>query len=189
MKIALDFDGVLANTNLLKKQFAENNFGFSVPVYYCDKSSFTRLFGERNYRIMVSELYTKKMTLITPPTPGALQTIKLLSKDHELILISDRPASRLDWAKEWLLYKNILNFFRYIISSNKTQKYILCQSYKCNMLIDDDVRHLKIGNFGFSRVLFKYGAEQKIFDDLKLDNIYCASSWKMALKIIEDLEK
>lgn len=185
MKIAIDFDGTIANTNLLKQHYALSHFGIQIPSFLCDRTSFSEKYGFELYEEVASAIYTKTSPLLTPPVPGAIQAIHELAKQHKLILVSSRSEDTLKWAKEWLYARGIGDLFLSIHSSNKIPKIDICEFQKCNILIDDDLRHLKGIGDDYTYILFKH-QQPKTLKYLQ-SNLLFANSWKSIVKIIYTL--
>lgn len=184
MIISIDFDGIIADTNLVKKEYALTKFGLNVPKHACDKTSFSLYFGGKKYKQMTRELYTHTITRITPAVPGAINGIKTLSKNHKLLLLSDRAKERLGWAKEWLGRRGLLTCFDSVISSHQSGKHKICLNAKCHVLIDDDCRHLSESGKGYKRILFKPGGH---IAQAISEGVFLVKSWKQILLIINKL--
>jgi hypothetical protein len=184
MIISIDFDGVIADTSLLKKEYALTKFGLKVPKYACDKTSFSRSFGEEKYEQMTKELYTQTVTRITPPIHGAINAVKVLSKNHKLVLLSDRPNQRLKWAKEWLRSRGLMSCFFKIISSHGLSKHKSCLASRCRVVIDDDIRHLSKTQTSYKKILLKSGGTS---ENAVYEGMLVAKSWKEILVIIKKL--
>ncbi len=183
MNIAIDFDGVIAYTNLIKKEYAKEHFNIDIPAYLCDKTSFSGIYDPKKYSQMISNLYTKEVTAKTPPVPGAINGIKKLSGKYNLALITNRTIDRMKWAADWLQNYEILDCFSSIHSSNNTLKLELCKKNNYMVLIDDDTRHFSSNPDNITKCLFKYRGYLFYSDHNNEPYIICRS-WKEILETV-----
>ncbi len=148
--IAFDFDGVLADTSSLKRDWFIKNKGMILPNV--DRTSvFSELskiysLDESNeiYNKMCSFVFTKENLLKTNlMDENLVEYLDKLSQKHQLIIITNRPSFMLEWVREWLCKNNLDKYFSEILSSSNTTKGELALEYNANILIDDDMRHLK----------------------------------------------
>jgi hypothetical protein len=188
MKIGIDFDGVIAYTNLVKKRYAKRVFGIDTPAYLCDKTNFTSRFDAEKYARMTGDLYTKKHTEETPPIPGAIGAVRKLAKNHRLMLITNRSVERMSWAERWLVYYGIDRSFGSRLSSNDGVKTDICREQGCDIIIDDDIRHLNARSEDLHQILFKYRARDPGTRS-ECMNCFVATSWKQTLQIIQRIDE
>ena len=52
MKIGIDFDGTIADTNTAKSYWIKKNIGLSIPPYQCDKTTCLQYIKKEDYKIM-----------------------------------------------------------------------------------------------------------------------------------------
>ena len=133
MKIAFDFDGVLADTNILKYRWFYNAIS---PLN--DNKKIMEL-----YKRFSSVIFTKENLLKTKMVDKNIPFyLRELSNKHELIIITHRPGFMLDWIKEWLYNNGILDYFSNVFSSSNDKKGNIAMENNIDILIDDDVKHL-----------------------------------------------
>ena len=98
MKLGIDYDGTIVDTGVIKSQWIKSNLGIEVPYYQTDRSTCIKFIGEENYRSM-KEVYERDLTLKALPVRNSLDSIKNLSENHELYLVTKRPLqTRLEYA-------------------------------------------------------------------------------------------
>ena len=152
MKLALDFDGTIADTNRMKSKLIKKRYGISIPSWQCDRTLCVSHLGEDAYEEISNIVYERPSTLKTPPLPNSLTTIKKLSKIAELYMLTARPVKRLAYAREWLINHHIDGCFKGSISSFAEgklwrPKLEICQENKFDLLMDDDQRHFEKDGF------------------------------------------
>ena len=158
--IAFDFDGVLANTNVLKRKWLYDNIHKlflnvdKTNIY--DILSKTYSLDEINniYYQMSQDIFTKKQLLKTEMMDQNLQYyLDILSQKYDFIIITNRPEYMIEWVNEWLSNKQIDKYFKKIISSSNNSKSNLALLNNASILIDDDIRHLNNSNVPYN-ILF-----------------------------------
>ena len=133
MKIAFDFDGVLADTNILKYRWFYNAIR---PLN--DNKKIMEL-----YKRLSSVIFTKENLLKTKMIDENIPFyLRELSNEHELVIITHRPLFMLDWIKEWLYNNGILDYFSNVFSSSNDKKGNIATENNIDILIDDDMNHL-----------------------------------------------
>jgi len=162
--IAIDFDGTIADTNVIKAEWIKNHLGFQVPPRKCDRTNCVPIIGSSNYETMATFVCGKEGTNSAEPFPGAIQGIKTLALGFVLYVFTNRKAAQLAFAQKWLTTHSIREFFEAVISSADSEKSNLCRKYDGSILIDDDLRNLSCCKNGKIRiVLFKPGPEDAKF--------------------------
>lgn len=133
MKIAFDFDGVLADTSILKHRW----FYDTVNLLNENKRIM------KMYKKLSSIIFTRenllKTKMIDENIPFYLHE---LCNENELIIITNRPSYMLEWIKEWLKINGILDCFSNIFSSSDDTKGTIAIENDIDILIDDDIKHL-----------------------------------------------
>lgn len=163
MKIGVDFDGTIADTNAEKSRWIENNLGLKIPSYQCDKTSCLTIIGEKYYRKMGKEIYSTKITTTLAPIENSLKTLELLKKKAIIYIITARNGWRLNDAKDWLSKYRETEDLQVIEYEKSTQNKIeLCKDNSITVLIDDDERHFPLNSSKILPILFKYKAPIKM---------------------------
>jgi hypothetical protein len=119
------------------------------------------IIGDEAYQRLGDWVYERKSTLQARAVPGALDALRLLAEHAELVVVTARPPRRIAFAREWLERKGVLHLIREIRTSQGTSKAQVCVAIGADVLVDDDVRHLKKANVeGLLRILMQHGLEQ-----------------------------
>jgi len=141
--VALDYDGVIADTNRVKSAWIARELGMDVPPGKCDRTRCTPIIGEEPYTRMSHYVYDREASLAAQPVPGALQGIAALRRAHRLAIVTARRGNSVDWAREWLARHGIADAFEDILSSHERVKVKMARELGAIALVDDDARHLR----------------------------------------------
>jgi uncharacterized HAD superfamily protein len=139
---ALDYDGVIADTNAVKAKWIKDHLGKEVPLYLCDRTSCVPVIGEDQYDRMANEVYEEQLSLEAKPALGVRQSLKILSHYGQIYVISSRSKRQILYAEEWLKRNKLSKFIHSILSKGPKSKVSWAKSLDCKVLIDDDERHL-----------------------------------------------
>ena len=63
MRIAIDYDGTIADTNRVKADWILQNLGQVVAPWNCDRTNCVPIIGESAYQIMGDVVYERESTL------------------------------------------------------------------------------------------------------------------------------
>ena len=172
----VDFDGVLADTSLLKKEWIRVNLDLEVEAWCCDRTSCVPLIGEERYEEMSENVFERESSLRAPAVPGAIEALRQLAASGQVYIITTRPPPRLEHALEWLALQGGSDLVTEFLSSAGTRKAELCLEHGLSAHIDDDDRHLRplIGT-GTRPLLFRPGLPQS---ELSPGGIPCFSTWE-----------
>lgn len=194
MKIAVDLDDVLASfiAEFLKWYNAKNgtDWKFEDVVDY-HWPNFMHITVEQAIQDVHDFFLTPEFANL-PLMPGARGFILQLSKQHELYLVTARQNIAQKTTYDWL-DKNFPNIFQAVLFANHYSndgspaltKGELCQRVGCELLIDDDGRHLDS--------LIDYGIEAILIDKPWNQNtqlsggVTRAYNWDEALQTVEKL--
>ena len=149
-RIGFDFDGVLANTNILKREWFLRFIDISL-----DDVSKTGIYNELSKMYSLDEINDiyRRMGLAVFTRDNLMKTIimdenipkilELLTQHCELIIITNRPLFMLEWVRDWLEANGIDNFFCKILSSCGNTKGEVAVQNNVSVLIDDDINNLR----------------------------------------------
>ncbi|MCI0514443.1 hypothetical protein L0128_14595 [candidate division KSB1 bacterium] len=180
-KLALDFDGTIVDTNLIKSVLIQERFGLEIPAWQCDRTLCEPQIGEAAYREIAGIVYERESTLRTPPLSQALDLIPSLAAEVELYLLTARPLQRLVYAEEWLEQYQIRSYFQQLLSSHLVErtwrpKLEICQAQGFDLLLDDDASHVETPEFPrITKVLLKDGCPASL-EPPKYARLVC--SWE-----------
>lgn len=160
MKVGIDFDGTLADTNALKSAWIKQYLNIDVPPHLTDRTSCVPIIGEESYKKMGENVYSLEATRNLTPMPGALQVLARLVEKHSLVVITARSGWRRDAVTEWLSSHPPAHGLSVITGTgSEASKGETCRKENVRILIDDDERHvLPAQKMGIAAILFKQSA-------------------------------
>lgn len=160
MKLAIDFDGTICDTNSVKAEWIKRELGLEVMPYLCDRTCCTELIGDEEYHRMSAYVYSNNVTWKTRPVPGALKALSVLRSCHQILIVTARTGQKLKAANCWLKrYRETRDLVCYGLDTDQTSKAELCQDQNAQMLLDDDERHVHSAiALGVKGILFKNSA-------------------------------
>lgn len=175
-KIAFDFDGVIADTGRKKMEWIKNR---GIPVKNSDKTSFykelscklSKIEIDKIYKEMAQSIFLPEVLNDTQPVENAIETIKKLSLNYDVYIITARTEKLIEPVKTWLKKYNINQNIKEIISSFYESKQDICLKNNIYFLCDDDLRHLTDKKINL-KVWFNKGELEKSED------IIIAKSWQ-----------
>lgn len=132
---------------------------------------------EKVYREMSKNIFTEKTLLSTNPIKGAIDTIKKISEQYDIYIITARTQELILHVEKWLEKNNIKQYIKKILSSSWKEKQDICSQYNINFLCDDDKRHLKKEKID-NRILFNTAR------DSNCSQIKQVNSWKDIEKLL-----
>lgn len=152
MRIAIDFDGTIANTNLLHVPFCKRQFGIDIPL------EATVSPGREQY--LTPEQIDKVRRFVNGEgmvdaqlVPGVREALQLLAAArHKIVILTARPSYGISSAKEYLKKNDIpYHRFLYVSESEKRQladgriltKKLILDELKFDAMIEDQVKGLQ----------------------------------------------
>ena len=142
IKIAVDYDGTIADTNLVKSEWLKRNMGIDVPPWRCDRTLCEAIIGKEKYDEMAKYVYGRELSLGASEVRGAREALKQLKELGSIFVLTARNIETLQWAEMWLAENGVNDNVDEVISSLGQPKLKLCQQYGIKVLIDDDQRHI-----------------------------------------------
>ncbi len=190
LKIAIDFDGTIANTNSLKKNWIFENLGTEIESWLCDRSSCEKKIEKTDYDRMSKIIYSKENTALLETNPGVVNSIKELKKlNIAMSVLTARNKNNFEYAKEWLKKNNLWFYFDNVISQQnegEKTKAEMAKELGCKVLIDDDERHLgDTSENDIIGILLKIGAEQ---NSINIENMESMYSWEETVSFIGNIQ-
>jgi hypothetical protein len=178
-RIGIDYDGTLADTNMMKAGWIRENLGRDVDPRACDRTSCVPIIGAADYERMADAVYERDWSLRAPPVPGALDALRTLARRGKVYVITARLPHRVNFARRWLEMHGVSALVSALLSSAGTDKPTLCAQNAIRVLIDDDVRHLVPAVAqGLRAVLLKPGGDAPVVVPLGVE--FCRS-WTQVL--------
>ena len=148
-RIAFDFDGVIANTTIMKKEWFKKNK--NIELKHVDKKSIYEELGKRYkkryidilYKKMSKDIFTRDILLNTPPVKDSIETIKRLSKKYDIFIVTSRTNEMIRDVDLWLIKYGLDKYIYEVISSSFEKKQLICKRNNIESLCDDDKRHIE----------------------------------------------
>jgi hypothetical protein len=178
----VDYDGTLADTNLMKARWIREHLGRDMPAWQCDRTSCVPIIGAERYEAMADAVYEKEWSMQAPPVAGALDAVNVLSTRGKVYVVSARLPHRMAFARKWLDQRGVARLVSGFLSSAGSDKETLCTQYSLQVLIDDDARHLEgLPPERIMPILLKPGLQGEL--DVPAGVVLCRS-WGEVLSII-----
>ncbi|OGO20315.1 MAG: hypothetical protein A2Z14_18520 [Chloroflexi bacterium RBG_16_48_8] len=175
---AIDFDGTIADTNTLKSRWILNHLGIQIPPYACDKTTCVSKIGLNQYTRMAVEVYKADHSLKVQPIPGSLQALNALHEHGPIYVVTARDPEELLVVSEWLSLEKLDQYITRLLPTNGVSKISLAESLNCQVLIDDDIRHLvSDSSQHLLRILLKIGHDEEMEMP---PNVKLCTSWRLA---------
>ena len=182
MKYGIDYEGVIADTSILKAEWIRKNLNKNVPGWETNRTDCVALIGLSNYKRMALVIEEETPVAEVPPVPGAVSAIRELALKGQLYMISARRGQCLSQAIGWLRYHGIYSLFTGFESGGSTSiprtKEDIARERGLDVLIDDDLRHLGNISIPLRRLLLRNGCPSKPHLP---EWVEYASSWPEAL--------
>jgi len=161
MIVAIDYDGTIADTNRQKVKWIRARLGIDVAPWECNRTDCVPLIGIKAYEEMGREIYERESSLAAPEVPGALRAIRGLARRAKVHIVTARPPRNMNYSREWLQEKDVIDCLAGIVSSEGAAKSDICAALGARVLIDDDIRHLRdVEVEGLVRVYLQEGREK-----------------------------
>ncbi len=143
--IAVDFDGIIANTLSVKHDWILQNLGKSIPECECDRTSLRLHIDQDDYDRMFAEVFTRDVTLNRlTDMPGSLQAMTALKKMCQVVVMTARTGDALQAARQWLArHEETVGLEVLGFSEETISKGVMCETEHIGLLIDDDEGHIK----------------------------------------------
>lgn len=155
MTIGLDLDGVIIDhvKNKIKKA---KELGYIIKAEEIPSERLEKLIPLQDYRAIQEFIYNEG-TLTAEPMKGALQAIKSLSRNYQLVIISCRIGDSRKTALEWLEKHGFLNYIKrkdvYFVDKGR-YKDAVAKRLKVHTYIDDKLSVLELLKSVPNKILF-----------------------------------
>jgi hypothetical protein len=153
--IAIDFDGVIADTDPAKARFAREELGLELEQRLMTQRSFIDLFGHDRglplYSRVIRGVYSsERMLTWVSPVPGACKGVATLqAAGYRCVVVTSRKGdkyrdedSQVGWAWRFLVFHNFPIEFTDLYNSGGEPKTGICLDVGVQALIDDDYTNL-----------------------------------------------
>jgi len=140
MRIALDFDGTIADAVGAKVRYAHERFGVVLPPEDSMRPGAVPLMGLERYEQMIRDVFGSPITLEMEPMPGALESLHRLQRNHELYVVTARLDEEVDYARTWLRERGV--DVRDIRHTSRAPKVSHCEALEAAVLLEDSATEL-----------------------------------------------
>lgn len=198
--LAIDFDGVIANSDELKEDYAKSALGLNIKQKDLKRWYFIEKFGEEKgsslYSQIISNVYaSQRMLTDLKLMPFVKESIAALNENNiKCYIVTSRHGSINEkgsmawWAWRYIIQNNLMINERQFINTNDLPKHDVCLNLKAFGLVDDDYQKLiPVINAGLQGFLFstntnKYAEkEHKDFNAIRIDD------WNHLVTLIKHL--
>jgi uncharacterized HAD superfamily protein len=183
MIIGIDFDGVIADTPILKIAYVNEHFNKNINIKDSSKEKLSKIIGIKNYKDMITNTYISADMLKVPPVKDSLECIKRLSKKNKILIVTSRNDKEVIVAKRWLK-KHKVNY-NLLINTSEKNKSDVCKRYNIDVLIEDEPKKLDEITLPNMRKILLKRAYNNI--DTNSDIIIC-KDWNHVVKVLESQE-
>lgn len=166
--VALDYDGVIADTNAVKSRWIRRHLRRDVPPWETDRTNCVRLIGIEDYLKMAPHAYGWRASLSARPVAGARRALRTLAARCRVYLLTARRGSMLRGCREWLRRNGLDRHIEGYLTGGHADgrgegKAALCARLGLRALVDDDERHFTgVDDPAVLRILFKNGARGRV---------------------------
>ncbi|MPZ98315.1 MAG: hypothetical protein GEU80_03085 [Dehalococcoidia bacterium] len=140
MRIALDFDGTIADAVGAKVRYARERYAVTLPPEDSMRPGAVPLMGLEAYEQMIRDVFGSPLTLEMEPMPGAVQALHRLQRDHELYVVTARLDEEVDYAGTWLHDRGIE--VQDIHHTRRGPKVAPCEALEAAVLLEDSATEL-----------------------------------------------
>lgn len=195
-KFAVDYDGVIVDTNSIKAEWIKTNLALDIPSWRCDHTSLVpEIMDERQHEKMAIIVYGKDWSLKAQSIPGAIDGLHTLNRIGNIYIVTARSSQTVRWVREWLKLYELENIVRGVISTeypSKRTKKDICIKSGFHLLIDDDMGWANdFADLEIPIILFKSGlpqCEQENTKSLLPPRIECVNSWEEIINFVKKME-
>jgi 5'(3')-deoxyribonucleotidase len=142
MRIGIDFDGVIVDIHELMVRYSVEEMRVPLRPDQIMRPHGPNVLGENGYAELLKATHSTPLALTVRPVPGALETLRLLTSRHELVLITARTGAQLDYAERWLAAHDLSATFADIVSSHGVTKAEVESEVTLDALLDDHLPNL-----------------------------------------------
>jgi uncharacterized HAD superfamily protein len=107
VRIALDFDGTIADAAGAKVRYARERWAADLTVAASMRPGAVPILGDERYERMIADVYGSHLSLEMDPMPGAISALQRLAALHELHVVTARWEQERQFAERWLADRGI----------------------------------------------------------------------------------
>lgn len=180
MRVAVDFDGVIADTGVMKQAWIRREKGVELCSSKCDRSSLLEILSHEEYAKMQRSVGYAD-TLDAPPVTGAVDGLARLAKNCHVYILTSREPTKIRWAEAWLNRYMLGDKVQEIVCCYGQEKGRIARSLNCSLLIDNDQRHFEKPLNDVRFVLF---GSTSVINWIERDDVTVANSWAQLVSLV-----
>jgi uncharacterized HAD superfamily protein len=135
MRIALDFDGTIADAAGAKVRYAQERWGVELTAALSMRPGALPLLGEERYEEMIRDVFGTAMSVEMEPMPGAVDAMTRLGAIHDLHIVTARFDHEGEFATQWLQRHGLK--VRSMNVTNRGAKVDHCVGLGAEILLED----------------------------------------------------
>jgi len=152
--IAID-SGIILDSNRVKQQWLLENLGLKFELWEVNKTELEPKIGPETYERMRQEVFSKEGILSHPIVEGVKEFFYRF-RENEFYMLTVKTPKFIPYIISWL-HQNIKSFsiIPKVFTAYDTTKTRICEQEGINIIIDDDIRHLREIPDSVERIFFK----------------------------------
>ena len=153
-KIAID-SGIILDSNKVKQDWLYSKLGVKFELWQLNKTELEPIIGEKAYEAMRLTIFTETNILAHPITEGVDDFFDKF-RDNKMYMLTVKTPNYIPYLMSWL-EKHKASFPKkpHILTAHNTTKAEICRIYGIDIIIDDDIRHLREIPDSIERIFFK----------------------------------
>jgi hypothetical protein len=196
LTLAIDFDGVIADSDFAKLKFAREELGLDVSEEQIKHHYFLELFGEEKghqlYQYIIGTIYHSERMLSVPIMPYACEGIlNLTLAGWKCVVVTSRNGSPYEegtsayWAWKLMSLNGIEIEKKDFINVDEKSKLDACRAQKAHGLVDDDYSKLApVIEGGMKGYLFSTNTNRYAEQEFQPFLGTRVSDWKHLVKLL-----
>ena len=140
MRIALDFDGTIADAASAKVRYAKERWGIELTPATSMRPGALPLMGAERYEQMIRDVFGTQLSVEMDPMPGSIEALERLQRRHDLHIVTARFDHEGVFAGQWLAKHSIR--VGSLTPTNRGAKVEHCVNLGAKVLFEDSVSEL-----------------------------------------------
>ncbi len=177
--IAID-SGIILDSNRVKQQWLLINLGLKLDLWQVNKTECEPLIGSETYERMRQEVFSREGILSHPVMDGVKEFFYRF-RENEFYMLTVKTPKFIPYIISWL-HQNIKSFsiIPKVFTAYDTTKARICEQEGIDIIIDDDIRHLREIPDSVKRIFLKLQQPNK-----NLEGITQFGSWNEVAEYLD----